>query len=154
MVLLISEEIRWMMKMFTYAPGDSGNGMTHGTIAGVLIGDLILEKENPWTELYNPSRVTLRATTDYIRENLNVAAQYADWIKEGDISSYEELKPGEGGVIKDGLKAYAVYRDPDGNLHAVSAVCTHLACIVHWNSVEKTIDCPCHGSRFTPRGEG
>jgi glycine/D-amino acid oxidase-like deaminating enzyme/nitrite reductase/ring-hydroxylating ferredoxin subunit len=133
--------------------GDSGNGMTHGTIAGLLISDLILGKKNPWTELYDPSRKTLRALTDFARENINVAAQYTDWAKEGEISSFEELQPGEGGVIKDGPKAYALYRDPDGNLSATSAVCTHLGCIVHWNSSEKTFDCPCHGSRFTGRGE-
>jgi glycine/D-amino acid oxidase-like deaminating enzyme/nitrite reductase/ring-hydroxylating ferredoxin subunit len=133
--------------------GDSGNGMTHGTIAGMLISDLILKKANPWEEVYDPSRITLRAATDFVEENVNVMKQYSEWVQRGDIRSVEELAPGQGGVLKEGIHPIAVYRDPTGKLHANSAVCVHLGCIVHWNDEEKTFDCPCHGSRFTYEGK-
>ena len=135
------------------ATGDSGNGMTHGTIAGMLIPDLILGVENRWAALYDPARVTARATVPFVRENINVAAQYADWLTPGEVSSPDEIKPGTGAVMRQGTKKFAVYRDDDGTVHIRSAVCTHLYCIVDWNSLEKTWDCPCHGSRFTPEGE-
>ena len=135
------------------ATGDSGNGMTHGTIAGMLIPDLILGVENRWTKLYDPARVTARSALPFLRENLNVAAQYADWVKPGEVSSPDEIKPGEGAIMREGAKKYAVYRDDDGAVHVRSAVCTHLYCVVDWNSVERTWDCPCHGSRFDRFGK-
>ena len=135
------------------ATGDSGNGMTHGTIAGMLIPDLILGVENRWTKLYDPARVTLRAAAEFVRENVNVAAKYADWITPGEISSPDAIKPGTGAIMRDGAKKFAVYRDDDGTLHTRSAVCTHLFCIVDWNALEKTWDCPCHGSRFDRFGK-
>lgn len=133
--------------------GDSGNGMTHGTIAGILIPDLILGIENPWAGIYNPSRKSLHAIEDFIAENANVAKQYTEWVQRGDIDSLDKLHPGEGAVMKEGLKPVAVYRDLSGQVFASSAVCVHLGCIVHWNSEEKTFDCPCHGSRFTYDGK-
>jgi glycine/D-amino acid oxidase-like deaminating enzyme/nitrite reductase/ring-hydroxylating ferredoxin subunit len=134
------------------ATGDSGNGITHGTIAGILLTDLIRGRKNPWTKLYDPSRVTLRATGDFIKDNLNVAGQYMDWATSGDFDSYDQIPPGSGAVIRRGINKIAVYRDDDGNIHERSAVCTHLYCIVDWNSGERTWDCPCHGSRFDPFG--
>ena len=130
------------------ATGDSGMGMTHGTIAGMLLTDLILGRENPWATLYDPSRKTLRAAGEFARENLNVAGQYADWLTGGEVGSPEEIRPGKGAVVRRGLTKVAVYRDEQGVLHECSAVCPHLGCIVHWNDAEKTWDCPCHGSRF------
>ena len=135
------------------ATGDSGNGITHGTVAGMLLTDLILGRKNPWSKLYDPSRVTLRATSDFVKENLNVAGQYTDWATAGDVASYDDIKPGSGAVIRRGVKKIAVYRDDEGGIHERSAVCTHLYCIVNWNSVERTWDCPCHGSRFDPYGQ-
>jgi glycine/D-amino acid oxidase-like deaminating enzyme/nitrite reductase/ring-hydroxylating ferredoxin subunit len=134
------------------ATGDSGNGMTHGTIAGMLIPDLILGAPNRWAKLYDPARVTLRSAGPFVKENVNVAAQYADWVTPGEVSSPDDVKPGSGAVMRQGTKKFAVYRDNEGALHIRSAVCTHLYCIVDWNSVEKTWDCPCHGSRFDPYG--
>lgn len=134
------------------ATGDSGNGMTHGTIAGILLTDLILGRTNPWTKLYDPSRKKLRATPEFVRENINVAAQYAEWATSGDVENVESIAPGTGAVIRRGAKKIAVFRDDQGNTHQRSAVCTHLYCIVDWNSAERTWDCPCHGSRFDPYG--
>jgi len=132
--------------------GDSGMGMTHGTIAGILLTDLILGRENPWTTLYDPSRKTLRALDRFVKENLNVARQYGDWLTSGDVDSPAQIKSGAGAVVRRGLTKMAVYRDEQGACHERSAVCTHLGGIVHWNDAEKTWDCPCHGSRFDRLG--
>ena len=130
------------------ATGDSGHGMTHGTIAGMLITDLILGRANEWERLYDPSRKSLKATGEYARENLNVAKQYADFVTPGEVGSEADIQPGEGAIVRHGLKKFAVYRDERGALHHASAVCPHLGCIVRWNSLEGSWDCPCHGSRF------
>jgi len=134
--------------------GDSGNGITHGILAGMLIVDLIAGRENPWAKLYDPSRKTLkpRVLADYLAENANVAAQFRDYVTPGSVKSLSEIKPGEGAVLRDGLKKIAAYRDENGNLHAFSAVCPHLGCVVRWDACEKTWDCPCHGSRFDALG--
>jgi glycine/D-amino acid oxidase-like deaminating enzyme/nitrite reductase/ring-hydroxylating ferredoxin subunit len=135
------------------ATGDSGNGITHGTVAGILLTDLITGVENPWADLYDPSRITFRSATDYARENLNVAEQYSTWLTPGDVGSAEEIPNNSGAVIRRGMRKIAVYRDASGNISKCSAVCTHLYCIVDWNDTEKTWDCPCHGSRFDPYGK-
>jgi glycine/D-amino acid oxidase-like deaminating enzyme/nitrite reductase/ring-hydroxylating ferredoxin subunit len=133
--------------------GDSGNGMTHGTLAGMLLTDLILGRHNPWASLYDPGRITLRASAEYARENVNVAAQYADWLTRGDVPSVDDIANDSGAVVRRGAGKLAVYRDATGALHERSAVCPHLGCIVAWNPAEKTWDCPCHGSRFDKFGE-
>ena len=133
--------------------GDSGNGMTHGAIAGILLPDLILGRENPWTRLYDPSRISLRASLEFGRENLNMAAQYASWLTGGDVSDEAAIAPGSGAVMRDGLKKVAVHRDAQGRVHRLTAVCPHLGAIVTWNAEEATWDCPAHGSRFDARGK-
>jgi glycine/D-amino acid oxidase-like deaminating enzyme/nitrite reductase/ring-hydroxylating ferredoxin subunit len=133
--------------------GDSGNGMTHGAIAGMLIPELIRRGDHAWAKLYDPSRITLRASTDFAKENINVAKQYVDYFTGGDAASADDLKPGEGAVIRRGLHKIAAYRDEAGRLHEMTAICPHLKCIVHWNRTETTWDCPCHGSRFDALGK-
>ncbi len=135
------------------ATGDSGNGMTHGVIAGMLLRDLVLEKTNPWEKLYDPSRKNLRAIKEYASNNLAVAASYADWLKPGTVSSVRDIAPGQGAVIQRGARKLAVHRDNTGALRVCSAVCPHLGGVVHWNSVERSWDCPAHGSRFSSTGE-
>ena len=133
--------------------GDSGNGMTHGTIAGLLLTDLIQGRENAWASLYDPSRKTLSAAARFAKETLNMAVQYADWVTAGDVKQDVAISPGAGGVVRRGLKKIAVYCDEAGVLHESSAVCPHLGGIVAWNHSEKTWDCPCHGSRFDKFGK-
>ncbi|MFN2491642.1 MAG: FAD-dependent oxidoreductase [Pyrinomonadaceae bacterium] len=135
------------------ATGDSGNGMTHGTIAGLLLTDLILQRKNPWASLYEPSRITLKAFPEFAKENLNVAKQYTDLVVAGDVESVDDIQPGFGAIISRGLSKVAVYRDPGGVTHEMSAVCKHLGCIVNWNTLENTWDCPCHGSRYDAMGQ-
>ena len=132
--------------------GDSGNGMTHGTIAGILLTDLILKRHNPWESLYDPGRITLRAAGEFAKEAANAVAQYADWVTPGDVDSAEEIAKDSGAVIRRGAAKIATYRDATGALHERSAVCPHLGCIVAWNPAEHTWDCPCHGSRFDKFG--
>jgi glycine/D-amino acid oxidase-like deaminating enzyme/nitrite reductase/ring-hydroxylating ferredoxin subunit len=134
------------------ATGDSGQGMTHGTIAGILLTDLILGRSNPWERLYDPSRKSLKSAAEYLKENVNVAKQYLDYVSPSEVGSVDEIRPGQGAVIRQGLTKLAVYRDDRGVLKPRSAVCPHLGCIVHWNSLEGTWDCPCHGSRFGTDG--
>ncbi len=134
------------------ATGDSGHGLTHGTLAGILITDLILGKENPWQTLYDPARRPWGAVGEFLKENLNVAKQYADWAKGSDVDSTDEIIPGSGVVMRRGAKYVAVYKDNSGQLHELSAVCPHLYCLVSWNDSEKSWDCPCHGSRFDAYG--
>jgi glycine/D-amino acid oxidase-like deaminating enzyme/nitrite reductase/ring-hydroxylating ferredoxin subunit len=134
------------------ATGDSGMGMTHGTIAGVLLTDLIHGRRNAWAEIYDPSRKTLVAVKDFAEENINVAAQYTELLTPGEVDSVDDITPGKGAVIRSGLSKVAVHRDENGTIHSMSAVCVHLGCIVTWNAAEKTWDCPCHGSRFDSMG--
>jgi glycine/D-amino acid oxidase-like deaminating enzyme/nitrite reductase/ring-hydroxylating ferredoxin subunit len=131
------------------ATGDSGMGMTHGTIAGLLIRDLIVGRDTPWAKLYDPSRRMLRSPLEYAKENLNVAAQFLKgYSGGGDVESVDDIPHGHGALLRRKLGKVAAYRDERGTLHEYSAVCPHLKCIVRWNSVERTWDCPCHGSRF------
>ncbi|HYC36947.1 MAG TPA: FAD-dependent oxidoreductase [Usitatibacter sp.] len=133
--------------------GDSGMGMTHGTIAGIVITDLIHGAEIPWAQLYDPSRIRLKAARNFAKENANVAWQYTDWIRSGSTETFETIPRGAGEVIRQGMRKIAAYRDDAGELHTFSAVCTHLGCPVAWNPAEKTWDCKCHGSRFDARGQ-
>jgi len=135
------------------ATGDSGNGITHGVIAGILLRDLILGRENAWAKVYEPSRKSPRAALSYTKENLNMAAQYASWVTPGDVDDIDDVPRGSGAVLRSGLKKVAVYRDSNGTVHCRSAVCTHLGAIVSWNSEEQTWDCPAHGSRFDAKGK-
>jgi glycine/D-amino acid oxidase-like deaminating enzyme/nitrite reductase/ring-hydroxylating ferredoxin subunit len=133
--------------------GDSGMGMTHGAIAGLLLKDLIADRKNPWASLYDPSRISLRSGLNFARQGLNMAAQYAAWLQPGEVASVNEIPNGTGAVMRHGLSLLAVYRDEKGMIHEHSAVCPHLGGIVAWNSAERTWDCPCHGSRFGPCGD-
>ncbi len=135
------------------ATGDSGMGLTHGTIAGMLLSDLILGRENRWEQLYDPTRKPAGALRDFASENFNVAAQYTSWLTPGEVDSSDEIPPGQGAILRRGLSKLAACRDETGKLTLLSAVCPHLKCIVAWNSTERTWDCPCHGSRFTAEGK-
>jgi glycine/D-amino acid oxidase-like deaminating enzyme/nitrite reductase/ring-hydroxylating ferredoxin subunit len=132
--------------------GDSGMGITHGTIAGILLTDLIMDRPNPWAMLYDPSRKTLRAAGSFVKENINVAGKYLDWVTPGEVKSIRDIEQKCGAILRKGLSKIAVYRDEKGKTHEMSAVCPHLGCIVHWNAAEHSWDCPCHGSRFDPHG--
>lgn len=127
-------------------------GMTTSFVSAKLLSDLVTNEKNKWEELYDPSRISLVASAEgAIRQGENVVKGFLKHLVEKeDIKS---LKPNEGKVIKYKGKKVAVYKDEKGNIQAVSAVCTHMGCIVGWNNGEKTWDCPCHGSRYDKYGK-
>jgi glycine/D-amino acid oxidase-like deaminating enzyme/nitrite reductase/ring-hydroxylating ferredoxin subunit len=137
------------------ATGYSGNGITHGTMAGMLLADLALGRDNPWASLYDPSRVKAVASAkEFVVENAGVAAHFVgDRLKKPEAPDVGQVLPGEGKLVRKGGETLAVYREESGALRVCSAVCTHLGCLVQWNNAERTWDCPCHGSRFDPSGE-
>lgn len=129
-------------------------GMTNGTLAAMIIADLILEVPNPWADFYDPNRLNLRASAPtMVKEGLSAAKHLiGDRLTKG-VKSIDKIAPGEGEIVEVGGERLAVYKDEQGMLHAVSPTCTHMGCIVGWNSVEKSWDCPCHGSRFSVEGK-
>jgi len=137
------------------ATGFSGVGMVYGTLGGMLLADFALERENPWAEVYKPSRIKPLAAGPHVAKlNLEVAATFVkDRVTLPKIQDLSEVRAGEGRVVEIGGEKVAAYREESGTLRVVSPVCTHAACLVHWNGAEKSWDCPCHGGRYTPDGE-
>ncbi len=149
---LIGHAPGWRENVYVIT-GDSGMGMTHGTLGARLVADCILERPNPYVGLYLPSRWIPVALRTLLSDNLNMAGQYADWVTGGEVASADDIPSGEGAVVRCGVSKLAVYKDDEGCAFALSAVCPHMGGIVHWNPGEKTWDCPCHGSRFKGTGE-
>ena len=137
------------------ATGYAGNGLTFGTVAGMIISDAILERANPWTQLFDPSRKALtRGLWDYLKENVDYPYyMLRDRFAGAEAKSIRAVKRGQGKVIERDGKTVAAYRHPDGSVTLRSAICTHMGCTVGWNPAERTWDCPCHGSRFKPTGD-
>jgi len=136
------------------ATGFSGNGLTLGTLAAMMLSDACRDIPNPYAALFTPSRVKpLTQLRSFLGENIDFPLYLlSDNLKPPEAKFLSEIKRGEGKTIRIHGERLAVYRDDSGALHGVSPVCTHLGCHVHFNSAEKTWDCPCHGSRFTPDG--
>src|SRR4029453_7084531 len=112
--------------------GDSGQGITHGALAGLILSELILTGQSQWAEAYSPTRKTLKAAGKFVTENITAAKNFAEYVAPGELQSLDELKPGHGAIIRDGLNKIAAYRDEAGKLMLKSAACTHLGCHVHW----------------------
>ena len=135
------------------ATGFAGWGMTNGTMSAMLLADLVRDISNPWADLYDANRLNPSASAkEFVKENVNVAFRFFSDRLRGLSKKVDDIPPGEGDVVAVGVKNLAVYKDEGGNVHALSARCTHLGCIVQWNRSEKSWDCPCHGSRFTREG--
>jgi glycine/D-amino acid oxidase-like deaminating enzyme/nitrite reductase/ring-hydroxylating ferredoxin subunit len=136
------------------ATGFGGNGMTFGTIAGMMARDAVLGRPNPWKEIFNPGRTSVRAGAwDYVRENKDyVYYLIRDRIASRHPRTLRYLRPGEGRVAEIDGRLVAASRDARGVVTLRSAICTHMGCQVQWNQAEATWDCPCHGSRFKPDG--
>ena len=140
------------------SPRATGQGMTHATIAGMLITDLIAGRPNPWAALYEPGRKPLStdAIKEWVHENLDVGAQYIDLLPGAgtDAADTAGVACGEGAIVQRGASKSAQPPRRSRFIELeVSALCTHLGCVVQWNSLERSWDCPCHGSRFAPNGE-
>lgn len=126
-------------------------GMTTSVVSAKILTDLIRNRKNPWTEIYSPARVNLFMDR-LVEMGKHTLSGFSGYITGSD-QELKALKPNEGTVITGNGKKLAVYKDKDGKLHARSAACTHMGCIVAWNTAEKSWDCPCHGSRFTKEGK-
>ena len=136
------------------ATGFGGWGMTNGTVAAMVISDLIQGVENSWAPLYELGRRSLVASAGrFLTENTNVAMQQVTRPLQARSGSLDDIEPGEGAVISSGREHIAVFRNPEGAVTALSATCTHMGCLVSWNGAERTWDCPCHGSRFALDGK-
>ena len=135
------------------ATGDSGQGLTHGVMGAMLNAKLITGGQSDWAELYAPDRRPLKAARNWVVENSTALKNLAGYLAPGEIDDADKLKPGEGAIVRQGLKKIAACRDAKGDLHQHSAACTHLGCHLHWNSFESCWDCPCHGSMFGPAGQ-
>jgi glycine/D-amino acid oxidase-like deaminating enzyme/nitrite reductase/ring-hydroxylating ferredoxin subunit len=140
-------------KYIYVATGDSGQGLTHGVMGAMLNATLVTGGESKWAELYAPDRKPLKAAKNWVMENSTALKNLAEYVAPGEISSIDKLEPGQGAIIREGLKKIAAYRDAKGDVHRHSAACTHLGCHLHWNSFENCWDCPCHGSIFGPEGQ-
>lgn len=137
------------------ATGFSGNGLTSGTLAAMILTDQLTGRDNPWAEVYDSQRVKpIASARRFLTENLDFPRHLiGDRLKPAETRSVDEVPRGEGRLVSVNGEKLAVYRSEEGELKACSAVCTHMYCHVRWNDFEKTWDCPCHGSRFEPTGE-
>ena len=137
------------------ATGFRGWGMTNSHVAAVLLNDMIAGRENPWAGVFDPSRFKpVTSARDFVRENMNVAKEFmADRVSTPKLESFDGIPLGHGEVVEWRGERLAVYKDDRGAVTACSAACTHMGCIVRWNSAEKSWDCPCHGSRFDHEGK-
>ena len=137
------------------ATGFKGWGMTNSHVSALLLTDLILGRETPWAEVFDPSRFKpVTSARDFIRENMNVAKEFmSDRVSTPGLDSLGKIPLGRGEVVEWRGERVAVYKDESGGVSACSAVCTHMGCVVRWNSAERSWDCPCHGSRFDYDGK-
>ena len=135
--------------------GDSGQGMTNGVAGAINFANLLFGQDAPFAELFDPARKPVAGTSlaDFVTGRAEDVANLSEYLTGGDVASVEELKPGEGAIIRRGASKIAAYRQDDGTVIERSAVCTHVGCIVHWNGLENCWDCPCHGSQFQPDGQ-
>lgn len=132
------------------AAGFGGWGMSNGVMAGRLLAASITGQDLPWKDLYDPRRLhPLREASALLKLQAKVASHFVgDRLRSPAVESVGELRPGAGAVLRVGGEQRAVYRDDAGGVHALSARCTHLGCIVAFNDAERAWECPCHGSRF------
>jgi glycine/D-amino acid oxidase-like deaminating enzyme/nitrite reductase/ring-hydroxylating ferredoxin subunit len=132
--------------------GDSGQGITNGIVGSLVIVPLILGEDSRFGPVLDPGRVSPSAAGEFIQGVAGAVANLTEHLRPGETSIAEQLQAGEGAILRRGLHKIAAYRSEDGTLVERSATCTHVGCIVHWNSFERCWDCPCHGSQFAPDG--
>lgn len=132
---------------------DSGEGLTTAVAGSMLLADLLSGTSNRWQEVYDPGRLMTRGLTEYVKENVDDVRHFAAHLGRGEVRSPDEIRPGQGALLRRGAKLVAAYRHSDGRLTLKSAACTHAGCVVRWNPFEGCWDCPCHGSQFAVGGE-
>ena len=134
--------------------GDSGQGMTNSVAGALNIAALLFDQKAHFADLFDPSRKPKAGTSlaDFVTGRVDDVKNLSEYVTGGEVASVDELKPGQGAIIRRGFAKIAAYRDKDGRLVERSATCTHVGCLVHWNPLETCWDCPCHGSQFQPDG--
>lgn len=139
---------------YLVATGFDGWGFTNSAAAAFMIRDLVLEQENPWLELFNATRIKpVAGAGKFVHENMHVAEHFVNDYTSSKPKSYDALNPGEAAILSIDGEKIAAFKEDDGKVRSVSAVCTHMGCLVGWNPTDRTWDCPCHGSRFNLDGE-
>jgi Rieske Fe-S protein len=138
-------------KHFYVATGFKGTGMTYGTVAAMILADEITGEKSPYADVYSLGRIELPGAADFLKTQADIVKTFMEGrIKK--LKGPEKIAPGKYGLSEvNGHKA-AVYKEENGEIHAVSPQCTHMGCYVSWNDGEHTWDCPCHGSRFKEDG--
>jgi glycine/D-amino acid oxidase-like deaminating enzyme/nitrite reductase/ring-hydroxylating ferredoxin subunit len=137
------------------ATGFGGNGMTYSHVAAITLTDLITKGESEYAKLFDPDRLKpIAGFANFVKENADVVKEFiGKRLSTEKLNELTDIAPGEAKLVKYEGKSLALYKDEEGELHAVSPVCPHAKCSVGWNSAERSWDCPCHGSRFTADGE-
>jgi len=137
------------------ATGFGGNGITYSQVAAMVLTDIIVKGDSKYEKLFDPNRIKpVAGFTNFVKESADVVSiLIGKWFSSSKIKELDDLAKGEAKVVKYEGHSIALFKDDDGNLHAVNPACTHIKCIVEWNTAEKTWDCPCHGSRFSIDGE-
>lgn len=137
------------------ATGYAADGLVWSEVAAQVISHQILGRKSVDGELFNPRRFTLaKSAKSWLETNTMVARHLStDRFTVETMDDFHQVDAGEGKVLKIGTDSYAVYRSPEGELKTLSPICPHMKCMVHWNSADKSWDCPCHGSRFDTEGE-
>ena len=139
---------------YLVATGFKAWGISNGTAAGMILADLATGQTNRWLELFDATRVKpIAGGAKFVQENLGVAKDLVGGYLASKAKSFDELQPGEGAILQINGENVAGFKDEQGMVHAVSAVCSHMGCLVGWNETDRTWDCPCHGSRFELDGE-
>ncbi|GHA95290.1 FAD-dependent oxidoreductase [Modicisalibacter luteus] len=147
---------RWHGRDKVYlATGFAADGLVWGALAGAILGDLILGRDNRWHERFDARRFTpVKSAKQWAKENVSVATHFVPgYLSVSKLESLDDVAPGQGKVATLEGEKVAIYRDDDGKVSVLSAVCPHMKCLVHWNDIESTWDCSCHGSRFDTQGE-
>jgi Rieske Fe-S protein len=136
------------------ATGFGGNGMVYSSVAAILLAKMIAGERTPYEKLFDPNRIKpVAGFTNFIKHNADVVKQFAGkWLPHEKLESLSGLAAGEGKVVSYENNKIALYKSPEGELHAVSPICTHLQCEVKWNGAEQSWDCPCHGARYDVDG--
>jgi glycine/D-amino acid oxidase-like deaminating enzyme/nitrite reductase/ring-hydroxylating ferredoxin subunit len=128
-------------------------GFATATFGAMILADRLAGRENPWAATFSPNRLSLASTHEVAQLGAKFAGDFiTDRLRPPQALSTDHVQPGQARTLLDGAGKKGVYRDPEGNLHAVSLRCTHLGCLLRFNAAEQSWDCPCHGSRFAPDG--
>lgn len=136
------------------ATGFSGDGLVYGTVAGIILADLLMGRENAWAEVFDSTRINpLVSAPEFLKAQVDVTKNFISDRFTSEGEDINVVAKGEGKILDINGEKLAVSRDENDEVHAVSPVCTHMKCYVHWNGNEKSWDCPCHGSRFSMKGE-